>query len=203
VPALTALGIVRKRLGDWEQAQVLYQRAMDIDPHSVEAHYNLAILFMEQFRDGESEHHFAQVLARRPGHAGACDNLARVFERRGQWRQAGRILRDGLGYSPDHHVLLYHLSWLLATAPDPDARDGQESLALAERLAVIAGAEPEACDALAAAYAEVGRQHEAIEAASRAVALAVERHRPELAREISQRLALYTAGQPFRQEPKN
>jgi hypothetical protein len=53
-------------------------------------------------------------------------------------------------------------------------------------------------DVLAAAFAEAGRFSEAAEMARKALALARQRKKQALAAEIQSRIALYSAGTPFR-----
>ena len=55
-------------------------------------------------------------------------------------------------------------------------------------------------DALAAARAEAGKFPEAVAAAAKAAALARPRQGP-LAQAIQQRLKLYKAGKPYREQP--
>ena len=55
-------------------------------------------------------------------------------------------------------------------------------------------------DNLAAAYAESGRFGEAIETAEKALKLALATNQQQLADEIKEHLALYKAGQPYREK---
>ena len=59
--------------------------------------------------------------------------------------------------------------------------------------------DPEILDTLAAAYAEAGRFAEAVSTAQRALELAESQERARLAEQIGARLALYQAGQPYRE----
>lgn len=202
VKALNGLGIASKRLGQLDEAVALYERALRIDPTYFDAEYNLAIALAEQGDEDESLLHYNKVLSLKPDHVGASNNLALLLERRGQFVEAVRILRAGLARSPDHKTLLYHLSWLLATAPDAGCRNGPDAVALAERLVQVAeGKSPEALDALAAAYAEVGRFEEAIQTSTLAAQLAREQEKPDLADQIEERIQTYQTGKPFRVSP--
>ena len=59
------------------------------------------------------------------------------------------------------------LAWLLATCPDNSVRNGQKAVELAQQAVQLSnGRSPEILDTLAAAYAEAGRFHEAVETAT-------------------------------------
>lgn len=77
--------------------------------------------------------------------------------------------------NPYYSVGANQLAWMLATCPDPQYRDGEKAVALAE---TVVNRFPEAnfMDTLAAAYAEAGN----MEAAVRIQRLAVERLRGEM-----------------------
>ena len=104
-----------------------------------------------------------------------------------------------MAHSPEHPVLLFHLSWLLATTPDANARDGPEAVALSERLRAITGGQnPQALDALAAAYAEMGRFEAAAQTGEQASRLASESGNTDFARQIDERLELYRSHRAYR-----
>src|SRR5204862_788811 len=70
----------------------------------------------------------------------------------------------GLGFlASDSPKMLNELGWLLATFPNPSARDGQEAVRLAERAcALTERKQPALLTTAAAAYAEIGKFPEAI-----------------------------------------
>ena len=92
-----------------------------------------------------------------------------------------------------------NLAWRLATCPSASRRDGRAALEharLAGRLS--GGRSPESLDALAAAYAELGRFPDAITAAQHALELAEKQGDSKLAQDIRVRVALYQSGKPYR-----
>jgi tetratricopeptide (TPR) repeat protein len=199
VKTLNDLGILHKKMGQIDEAVRFYTRALQIDPDYVNSQYNLAIALADQGSDAEASNEYLRALKLQPGHVGARTNLALLLERRGRYRESSKFLRDGLVHSPDQPVLLFHLSWLLATAPDPSVRNGLEALALAEQLQVVTGGQnPQALDALAAAYAEAGRFEDAIETGEQASRLAAPLGNQDLANQIDERLELYRSQQPYR-----
>ena len=97
---------------------------------------------------------------------------------------------------------LNNLAWVLATAPEGELRDGVEAVKLAVRAVELAGTNNVGVlDTLGAAYAEAGRFADAIEAARQARTVALVQGREGLAEQIRRRLELYSANQPYRQDP--
>jgi tetratricopeptide (TPR) repeat protein len=106
------------------------------------------------------------------------------------------VLRD----APNDVPALNELAWLRATAADSAYRDTKQALELTNR-AIMRGGAPDAgvFDTQAAAIASDGRYHEAVLAAEHALELARNAGDDSLARQISERVAGYRAGRPYRQ----
>ena len=199
VGILNALGIVYKHLGNVDEAIHQYGRAMRVNPDDVHSHYNLAIALTDRGMEDSAMMHYRFVLQLQPDFAAASNNLAELLEQRAEYHQAVLVLRDALSRTQDHPVLLGHLSWTLATSPDPSARDGAESVRCAGRaLAILGGSDARSLDVLAAAYAEAGRFDAAVETESLACRIAREQEKLNLAGQMEQRLELFRAGKPFR-----
>src|SRR5262249_33124197 len=91
------------------------------------------------------------------------------------------------------------LAWVLATHPDAAVRNPDEALRLARHATQASGnRDPEMLDTLAAAPAASGQLCDAIATSGRAPALADDRPAAPLAADIAARLALYRAGQSYR-----
>ncbi len=96
---------------------------------------------------------------------------------------------------------LNNLAWLRATAPDPNLRNGDEALRLAERACQITKyKEAFLIGTLAAAYAELGRFTNAVTASEQACAAALAQGQKEVADANTQMLELYKSGRPYHQE---
>ncbi len=96
-----------------------------------------------------------------------------------------------------------NVAWTLATAADPQFRNGSQAVEYAEKVCEPPrDKEPAWLDTLAAAYAEVGRYQDAIRTAIRAIELAQENGQPTLAEDIRSRLVLYEQGQPYHSDLK-
>jgi Flp pilus assembly protein TadD len=120
----------------------------------------------------------------------------------GDFARAVRHGREALRLDPALDSAANNLAWILATSPDPRARDAEESIRIMGRL--LRGAErppPAYLDTLAAAYAAAGRFPDAIDTAVRAEKLAREQRRSAMAEEIRVRLARYREGEPWVEHP--
>ena len=159
------LGATYVQLGQFEQAQQAFERAIGLQPTFALAHYNLA-----------------QMLVR--------------LQRR---REAIEHLRLAVGAAPNSATFLENLAWLLATCPEDSLRNGPDAVALAEKVCRQTGYQhPSSLDALAAAYAEVGRFEEAVQTCERAASLASQAGDSNLARQIGERLDLYRSQHAYR-----
>jgi len=110
------------------------------------------------------------------------------------------ILESAIDDCPDEVGLLNNYAWALATLPDAQLRNGEESERLIKRVLERAGREdPSHLDTLAAAVAEQGRYAEAAEIQRRAVAALDGSGFPEDVKAIVRdHLATYRAGRPLR-----
>ena len=111
--------------------------------------------------------------------------------RTGKLRAARAHYEAVLERKPDDSRVLTSVAWFLATAPETGYRNGRRAVVLANR-AVDAAESPDALDALAAAQAEIGEFEEAVTTLERAMQLSPGDS------DMSSRLELYRAGNPYR-----
>lgn len=128
-----------------------------------------------------------------------------MLEERGDWAGAVTHLRALSVIAPQDFAVMDRLAWILATAPEANARNGEEALMLARR--VVYNVQPEKAsyrDTLGAAYAEVGNFESAAAQIKGALALAAKEENmdPMYLSQLRKRLELYEKGMPYRQEPK-
>jgi hypothetical protein len=107
------------------------------------------------------------------------------------------VLRD----APNDVPALNELAWLRATAADSAYRDARQALRLTNRAQRVGGGAHDAAvfDTEAAALASDGQFYIAVLTAEHALDLARKAGDDSLARQISERLAGYRAGRPYRQ----
>lgn len=125
--------------------------------------------------------------------------LGRIAEFENKPQDAAAAYRRALEFHADHAPARASLAWLLSTSPNEALRNGREALQLVEPLASGPGRRDLAVlDALAAAYAEVGRFPEAIKTAETAIEVAKGQADVSREREIAVRLGAYRASRPHR-----
>jgi Zn-dependent protease len=118
----------------------------------------------------------------------------------GQYAQAIEDYRQGLKLDPDQPSFLNNLAWLLATAADPSFRNGPKAVELAEHACKLSGGKaPSHLGTLAAAHAEAGNFEEAIRWQKKA--LEDPAYREQHGKSALERLELYQAGMPYREQP--
>jgi Flp pilus assembly protein TadD len=142
---------------------------------------------------------YRQAVALKPEHAPYHCNLALALQEAGRTEEADTEFRRALRIDPRWPFLANQTAWKLATAEEPQLRDGFTALRLAKQCCRVAGdGHPVPLDTLAAAYAEVGSFDQAVEVAQRAAQLADSRGQNDLAGQIRERSRLYEKRQPFR-----
>ena len=166
-----AAGRREKALQLREQALRLMQAKLGPDHHdTLRAMANLADSYRAQGKLAEAREKFEQLLTT-------------------QQRVSGRA-------HPDTINTENNLAWLLATCANPNVRNGQRALQLAEEAtAATSRTNAGILDTLAAAYAEVGDFAKAVAVQREAIAL----FRDETTnKDYESRLRLYQSGSPFR-----
>lgn len=198
--AHTNLGYTLTRQNHYKEAIYHYNEALRIKPTFTEAHNNLGTALIHQGNEKEAIYHYYEALKSNPKYAGAYYNLGKILLNRGKTEEAINFYRKALKYEPEMIQALYNLSWILAVYEDKKYRNGKEALKLAEKLCKITQYhQPLALDTLAASYAEAGRFEEAVLTAQKGLELALKMGPKELALGIENRLKLYQAGRPYRQ----
>jgi len=158
------------------------------------AHRALADLLVERRRAEPAQRHYTQALRYDPDDAAAHAGLAFLLiqlhrEVRGLYHAS-----EALRLRPDDQRALGALVWVLATSSEPTLRAPEEAIQRAEALDQKSA---RLLDGLAAAYAAVGRQEEAVATARAAIDSAVADRDYALAHAIQDRLTLYQSGRAF------
>ena len=182
-----------------------YQQALKLRPGYPNALNNLANTLVRQGRLQEAIRYWQQAIRLNPNEAMLHGNLGRAYLLVGDPEKAILNFEQALKLKPDYISILNKLAWVLATSSNPQYRDPNRALAIAERGYKMTGyGAPELVDTLAAAYAAAGRFDEAIRSAQRALQLAELSKQTELAAKIRNRLDLYQQQKPYHQpiQPK-
>jgi tetratricopeptide (TPR) repeat protein len=105
--ALQLLGVAAFQSGRGNEAVRLLERAVAVAPDYLEAHYNLANVFLFQDRLREAEAGFRRVLALNARHFDAQLNLSGTLSRMGRPAEAAAACRAALDIDP-HNAVAYH-----------------------------------------------------------------------------------------------
>jgi tetratricopeptide (TPR) repeat protein len=200
--ALANLGVVLVEQGRAAEAEPYLRRAIGIRPDYPEAQSGLGAALCTQGKLEEGVAHLERAIALEPGYRDAYRNLGEALGALGRLGPAARAFREALRTAPDDAVLLKRLAWILATASEDDVRNGAEALRIASRAVEVTGGDAAALDTLAAAQAETGQFADAVATVQRAIAAAEAAGPAELLLELRNRLAMYRAGQKFRDLPQ-
>lgn len=180
---------------DPEAAEASLRAALALHPEYPVAHAFLGALLLRGGRVDEAAAHYERALAdgdelaRALGPAGlarAQAQLAVAYARLGRPVQAVAAYDAALAHGERTPEVLNNLAWLLATG-GPAVRNPTRALALAREAEAAAGGDPSVLDTLARAQSAAGREAEALVTARRALALAEDLGRPELARALRAR----------------
>jgi Flp pilus assembly protein TadD len=191
------LGAAHARLGNLEQAASHYSAALTLKPDSVEALNNLGIVQAQAGRPTEAATTFARALQIVPNDARLHANLARALRAQGAVRDAVTHYREAVRLAPRAWDVAATLAWILATEEDDAVRNAPEARSLAEHAVRLTNrSQPRPLEALAAAYAELGRYSDAEATAQEALRAAIATGQTQLARGISERMARYRAVPP-------
>ena len=191
-------------LGRGGEALDHYRAALKSEPDNAETHRNLALALASQRRFEEAVAHFRRSLEIEPDAPRAHYNLGGVLKAMGRGDEALPHFREALRLNPDWPEALTQAAWILACDPDDDLRDPDEAVRLAERATTLTDrADPRPLDALAAAYAAVGRFEDAANTCLLALSLADAEIGETWGGAVRRRLDLYRQGRSYREKPRD
>jgi Tfp pilus assembly protein PilF/4-amino-4-deoxy-L-arabinose transferase-like glycosyltransferase len=110
--AANNLGKMSLERGDWVTAELRFKQAIQIDPNSYEAHYDLGFALRKQRRLLEAQTQFKTALDIKPDYADACYNLAVNSQDLGQAGAAELMLKKTLLLDPGYWEALNGLGIL-------------------------------------------------------------------------------------------
>jgi protein O-mannosyl-transferase len=193
------LGRAFIRLGKFEQGKAHLLKALRINPNHQYAHFHMGQLLASQGQFEEAISHFSQVQQGNAFYAQSYAEMGMALERQGKLQEAIEHYDHALQLDANLVDVLSHLALILATRTDPEIRNSDKALQLAERaVRLTQGREAVSLYALAVSYAEAGRFSEALEAGQKAKGVAAETGNQELAAAIETKLKLYREGRARR-----
>lgn len=162
--ALNNLGNLYKQTGDTTKAIRCYRKALALAPHLATTHANIAACLLEAENVELAESHAREALAADPLLPNGYAALATVYEKKGDFTGATRILRDGLSRLPQDTDLIVQMgcAHMMGKQHEPALQAFDAALALRPKL-------PEAWVNKGFALFELGRLDEAENALSTAL----------------------------------
>jgi len=178
-----------------DYTEVLRQRPGDFGAHTGRGHAN--------FRAGRLRvalNDYEQALGLNPSSADALVNRGRTRHQLGMWELAAEDFREAIERDAKSASAYQAAAWLMATCPDSRYRNEKLGLHAAKKAVELAAGDALAAvhlDTLAAALANAGQ----FEEAQSRLKQALQRATAEEAIELDRRLAMYQAGEPYRETP--
>lgn len=190
------LGALLAQRGDPDTARGHLEEAVRLRPGDAAAQLELGRLLLAAGEPEKALEHFRESAANRLtedarlGEAAALVALDRH-------REAKELLEEAHRMVPESGRTARDLAYLLASAPDPELRDGERALDLAQRV-FDARQTVDHAELLALALAELGRCEEAAQWQQRALESARQLGAEEIAPRLAEVLERYQTGPPCR-----
>lgn len=194
------LGIVLLQKGRMAEGTAQLKEALQLNPDDLESQFNLAQALNQQGQGSEAAELFSKIARARPDDPNLHYQFGLALAQQQKTQQAMSQYAHALLLQPDFPDALNQLSWILATDPHPEFRNGAEAVRMAERACALTGQkQPLLLVTLAATYAEAGRFPEAIATIQTAQGLASSDGQKELALKCSSMLNSFQGNQPCRE----
>lgn len=201
IAARSALGLAYFNSRQFPQSAEQFNEILKLNARSTEAMLYLGLIATQRHDSQAAAMYFQKLLTLDPADPRAHFQLGLLAQQSHDSRSAIEHYEAALKSNPASPAG-NNLAWILATDADPQLRDGERALQLAQNSHPKTDADRvQSLDTLAAAYAESGKFAEAIKSASSALELAKKLNQTKVAAEINLRLENYRKQQPYR-EPK-
>jgi protein O-mannosyl-transferase len=185
-------------------AEAKLRRAVQLRPDHIEPVYNLGLALHAQGKLEEALQWFRRALVLDPNHPRANNNAGATLGALGRTDEAIQCFRNALRVDPNNVKAkgnLFESLFTLGRNHMSGGRFARAAECFQQASAMKGHREPVLLDALAAALAEMGRFEEAVKVAERALELATAAKLTALMDGVRKRLALYKAGQTYREPP--
>jgi Tfp pilus assembly protein PilF len=106
--------------GRLDEAQELFQKAIDICPGDLQAWNNLAVVAMAKGQSGEAKRCLKQAIELKPDFVEAHFNIAEVYCHEQKWANAAKQLQTILTFKPDDLPTIRRLAQVYVNMGQPD-----------------------------------------------------------------------------------
>ncbi len=204
VEARHNLAQVLLKQGKTAPAVTHFEKLLQINPELFSVHNDLAKISYQQGNLEKTIAHLSESVRIKPDQPVELDHLARALSEQGKIAEAIDYWNRALEFWPDWSSVLNNLAWAKANGENELLYDPEEAVRLARRACELTDfKEPALLDTLAAAFSAIGNFPEAVETAEKALELAHEANKENLAEEIGKHLELYKSGRSYREIQTN
>jgi Flp pilus assembly protein TadD len=172
-----------------------------LNPNAFLAHVNFGMLLVDRSRFDDALREYAEAARLAPEDPRADYLMGKASLLQGQSAEAMKHFHDALKLEPNNFETLTWLARVLAADESSTNRNGTEAVSIAERAnELTAGEQPFVLDTLGMAFAEARQFEKAQAAILKAMQLATTAGAHKNVPDMEQRLKLYQAGQPYRED---
>src|SRR5207249_12153581 len=126
-------GILLLQKGRLAEGTAQLREALRLNPGNAESQFNLALALSQLGQWGEAAELFARTVGGASTDANAHYQFAEALAHLQKTREAMSQYAGALLLQPDFPDALAGLAWILATASNPEFRNGTEAVRMAER----------------------------------------------------------------------
>ncbi len=189
---------------NFDEALRHWNIALNLTAPKSTVHLQLRNLMAEQLakhgRIPQAVEQFKELLRITPGNYRLHYNLGLLYHRQNRFEKTISHWDRVLKLKPDHIQTLNSLAWILATNSQPQYRDPQRAVQLAQKASKLTDFnDPTHLDTLAAAQAANGQFKAAVETAALAIEMSREKGHNSVADEIQTHLDLYKQRKTYRE----
>ncbi|HUT92682.1 MAG TPA: tetratricopeptide repeat protein [Thermoguttaceae bacterium] len=200
--AYCLLGAVLEEQGTFPEAMETYRRALQVDPEYVLAHQSMGRLALKTGSTDEGRKYLLEAARLDPDNASPYIDLGNSFLREQRTDQAGVMYRQALGRDPDSDAAMIGLAIALIRDQGRRPRDIEEALELATKACKLTDYKSsQPLIVLADVYAAAGRLPEAVSVARKALDVAQQTGKPDLAATVRTLLEQYEQQMAPRRAP--
>ncbi len=193
--AQTNIGVCLRTQGKSQEAIEYFEKAIESDPNFVGAYIQLGITLSASGQKAEALGQFGKVLEINPNDFPANYHSAVALLALGRRAEALKHFLTSVKRKPNNGGVHHGISWIMATAPEDELRNGKRAILHARHALVLNQGNPFMVDGLAAAHAEAGQFAAAIKWQEQAVKMVSGNTKVA----FEKRLARYQQNLPYRE----